>query len=490
MYGRLNGSITCENSMPRKETNIQVKDVALFFLPVELRMPLKFGSQTVLSVTCARVRLSVVDTQGRSAEGWGEVPLSVAWAWPSDLPYAERLEAVEQFCCTLAEAWRNFSEWGHALEIGYDFQQQVLLPLLHQFNRSRNGRELPYLAALVCCSAFDVALHDAYGNSRGCDIYETYNAEFLSHDLSKFLSSTGDADTRFAGLFPQDFLATKPPKRLKAWHLVGGLDPIESDDLTGSEPDDGHPVLLTDWIARDGLDCLKVKLRGNDTDWDYSRLVRVGTIAIEQQVSWLTADFNCMVTDVSYVNDILDRLCRDQARISQMLLYVEQPFPYDLEKHRIDVRSVAARKPLFLDESAHDWKHVALGRELGWSGVALKTCKTQTGALLSLCWAKAHGMPVMVQDLTNPMLSQIPHVRLAAYAETIMGVETNAMQFYPAASDAEAAVHPGLYQRRNGEVDLSTIAGSGFGYRLGEINRELPETVETTNRSSVIPCTR
>ena len=41
--------------------------------------------------------------------------------------------------------------------------------------------------------------------------------------------------------------------------------------------------------------------------------------------------------------------------------------------------SVSARKPLFMDESAHDWRLVRLGRTLGWTGVALKTCKTQTG---------------------------------------------------------------------------------------------------------------
>ena len=159
------------------------------------------------------------------------------------------------------------------------------------------------------------------------------------------------------------------------------------------------------------------------------------------------------------------------------ILYVEQPFPYDLEEHSIDVRSVSARKPLFMDESAHDWKHVRLGRSLGWTGVALKTCKTQTGAILSLCWAKAHGMTLMVQDLTNPMLAQIPHVLLAARAGTIMGVESNAMQFYPDASKAEATVHPGLYQRRRGVLDLSTITGFGFGYRLDEIERKLPEPV-------------
>jgi hypothetical protein len=175
------------------------------------------------------------------------------------------------------------------------------------------------------------------------------------------------------------------------------------------------------------------------------------------------------------VNDLLDRLRDEHPHVYGVILYVEQPFPYDLEKHAIDVHSVSARKPLFLDESAHDWRLVRLGRELGWSGVALKTCKTQTGAILSACWAKAHGMSLMVQDLTNPMLAQIPHILLAAHVGTIMGVETNSMQFYPEASRPEAAVHPGLYTRRNGVIDLSSIQGPGFGYRLSEIKRDLPQ---------------
>ncbi len=56
-----------------------------------------------------------------------------------------------------------------------------------------------------------------------------------------------------------------------------------------------------------------------------------------------------------------------------------------------------------------------------------------------------------------------------------MGVETNGMQFYPEASAAEAEVHPGLYRRRDGQVDLSTLSGPGFGYRVDEIARALPE---------------
>lgn len=73
-------------------------------------------------------------------------------------------------------------------------------------------------------------------------------------------------------------------------------------------------------------------------------------------------------------------------------------------------------------------------------------------------------MDLMVQDLTNPTLAQIPHVLLTAHAGTIMGLESNAMQFYPEASKKEEAVHHGLYRRRNGILDLSTLNGPGFGY--------------------------
>lgn len=458
-----------------RSMDIRPKQAALYFLPVETRVPLKFGAETLTHVTCARASLRVEDSRGRQAEGWGETPLSVQWVWPSALPYEKRHEALKAFCVEVAKAWSPFDVTGHAMEVGKTFLDEQLPILLDAFNRQRGGEPMPWLAALVCCSAFDLALHDAYGVLHKRPIYETYCAEFMNADLARDLTPVEGANGAFYGKFPADYLQKDRPNRLAAWHLVGGKDAVGPDELDGTQPSDGYPVLLADWIRRDGLKCLKVKLRGNDAAWDYARLVRVGQVAIEHDAHWLSADFNCTVTDPAYVNDILDRLIVEHPRIYGMILYVEQPFPYDLEKNQIDVHSVSARKPLFMDESAHDWRLIRLGRALGWTGVALKTCKTQTGALLSLCWAKAHGMTLMVQDLTNPMLAQIPHVLLAAHAGTIMGVETNSMQFYPQASLIEAAVHPGLYRRKDGMVDLATVQGPGFGYRLIEINRMLPE---------------
>jgi len=456
-----------------KPTDVCCVGSELYFIPITLRVPLKFGHEVVTAVTVARVKLTVADRAGRTAVGWGETPISVQWVWPSALPYEERHQALLGLCKTLAREWVEFSARGHPMEVGYAFQRDRLPAILTRENSARAANFIPWLAALVCCSAFDIALHDAFGVLHGTPIYETYNAAWMNADLSKYLEPAANSNIDFAGKFPCDFLLREQPRSLAAWHLVGGLDRIDAGVAPGAGSGDGFPTLLSDWIRRDGLTCLKVKLKGNDLPWDIQRIVDVGQIAIDAGVNWLSTDFNCTVQEPDYVNEILDRLLAEQPRIYGMILYVEQPFPYEIEEHPIDVHSVAARKPLFMDESAHDWQMVRLGRTLGWTGVALKTCKTQTGAILSACWARAHGMTLMVQDLTNPMLAMIPHALLAAHVGTIMGVETNAPQFYPSVSMPEAAVHPGLYRRENGRVDLSTLRGAGFGYRISEMRREL-----------------
>lgn len=393
-----------------------------------------------------------VGSQG-IASGYGETPLSVGWAWPSaSLSFEFREMAMVDYCRHLAGHWRALEGQGHAMEIGSECGDA--LP----------DSDMPHFAQLICNSAFDIALHDAYGNANGLPVYQTYNAAFMNRDLSSYFG-----DVAFANRYPEDFFVPDVPQELPVWHLVGGRDLLTDAERTGDEPFDEWPVTLVDWIRRDGLRCLKIKLTGNDRRWDLERLYEVGKIAQKYGVAYLSPDFNCMVYDPGYVFDVLDQLHSRDARTWEMIRYVEQPFPYDLESNRIDVHELAAQKALYMDESAHDWRFVRLGRELGWNGVALKVCKTQTGALLSGCWAKAHGMELMVQDLTNPGIAAIPHVQLAAHLGTIMGVECNAPQFYPAASVAFESRHPGLYERRGGVVKLSNLAGSGFGYNKEDV---------------------
>src|SRR6185295_11544541 len=120
-----------------KPTDIRVVSTRLHFLPIQTRVPLKFGTEVTTSVTCARVCVRVADRSGRTAEGWGETPLSVQWVWPSPLPYEARHLTLKNLCVKLAAAWANFEGHGHPIEVGHDFQQQALPDLLADFNRER-----------------------------------------------------------------------------------------------------------------------------------------------------------------------------------------------------------------------------------------------------------------------------------------------------------------------------------------------------------------
>ena len=423
------------------------------FVPVEMRLPLKFGGETIYSIQIASVSL-----ENYGAVGHGETPLSVGWAWPADLTFKYREEMMCKFGEYIAENLVYTDE--HPMIAGYKVINNGLPRWLESFN-SENGCEMPYLAALITLSAFDIALHDAYALANNVPVYEIYGRKFMPRDLEYFFN-----DPVFARKYPEDYFIKDINSKLTVWHLVGGKDLLTDAERTGSEPDDGYPVTLEEWIEADGLFCLKVKLTGNDRAWDLQRMLNVGKIADKYGVKYLSPDFNCLVKDPEYVNSILDELKETAPDVFEKLLYVEQPFPYDLEANKIDIHSVSSRKPVFMDESAHDWKFVRLGYQLGWTGVALKVCKSQTGALLSACWAKENNMQLMVQDLSNPTMAMIPHVRLAQYIGTIMGVECNAPQFYPEVSKEFAVQHPYLYKRNNGVVDLSTLSSIGLGYTL------------------------
>jgi len=256
--------------MAAMTSDVKVAGVELFYLPVKTRMPLKFGPETLTEVTCARVRITVERADGARASGWGETPLSVQWVWPGRLSYEERHAALRAFTGKLAAAWAAFDVRGPAMRVGYEFVESELPRLLAEFNRTREGSEpMPRLAGLVCCSPFDLALHDAFGKCSRKPAYLCYGRSFLYTCLAGYFGPKVHGEADFAGLYPEDFLVRPRPDRLPAWHLVAGKDPIDQSDLKGDEPDDGYPVLLRDWIRRDGLKCLKIKLRGDDADWDY-----------------------------------------------------------------------------------------------------------------------------------------------------------------------------------------------------------------------------
>ena len=169
---------------------MKILGAELYILPVNLRIPLKFGDQTLTSVKCARVKVLSKSEDGIIKEGWGETPLSAAWVWPSSLDYGQRESRLIEFCESIAQYFIEFYGDGHPFELGIKFISESLEDL----RRSHNGtypdqEELPHLAALVAFSAFDLAAYDAYGKLYSRSVFELFGPEFLTKDLSQYLDS-------------------------------------------------------------------------------------------------------------------------------------------------------------------------------------------------------------------------------------------------------------------------------------------------------------
>ena len=179
-----------------RSTDIRPVAAALYFLPIRTRMPLKFGAETLDSVTLARVTVTVADRARAQGEGWGETPLSVQWVWPSASALRGAASGAQAFCEYLTVFWGEMlaeEEPAHPMELGQRVLDVFLEPMREKFNREeRAGREpMPHLAALVCASAFDIATHDAYGVLHGVPTYETYNGRWMNRDLATLPGAGG-----------------------------------------------------------------------------------------------------------------------------------------------------------------------------------------------------------------------------------------------------------------------------------------------------------
>ncbi|MDE3000151.1 MAG: hypothetical protein OXU79_13830 [Gemmatimonadota bacterium] len=120
-------------------------------------------------------------------------------------------------------------------------------------------------------------------------------------------------------------------------------------------------------------------------------------------------------------------------------------------------------KPVFLDEGLTSLELLPEAKRQGWSGLALKTCKGHSFALLAAAWARANGMRLALQDLTNPGFAAIHAALFAAHVPMVNGVEINSPQYTP---DANAEWLPrlaGIFEPVDGlhRIDSPHTAGLG-----------------------------
>jgi len=328
------------------------------------------------------------------------------------------------------------------------------------------SKPMPKLGVLVATSPIDAALHDAFGRVNGICSFDGYGPEYMEHDLSFYLGE------EFRGKYISDYLRPSYAKELPIFHLVGALDKLTRDEVDASDPRDGLPVSLEDWIRRDGIFCLKVKLSGKDIDWDVKRTKAVAEIAhqtlreLGRESFYLSVDSNEMNPNPDATLEYLRKLKRESPLAFNSLLYLEQPTERDLKRHMFSMREVAKVKPVLADESITDMESFELALKLGWSGVAVKTCKWHSSSLIYIAKMEHHGIPYSIQDLTCPGLAFVHSASFAARTKPIMGLEYNARQYLPFAFMDVQRRHRSLFEVRNGKIRTDSLEPVGLGFSI------------------------
>jgi L-alanine-DL-glutamate epimerase-like enolase superfamily enzyme len=456
-----------------KTSDVRIRGVETFRVHTVCRTPLKFGAVVVDEVPIGYAKVTVENRAGKVATGWGAMFLMDLWAWPvSKAPH----EAKNRVMCEIFDAYgkllSHFKEFSHPIAIFMETEADLRRLSREISGRLTPGEEIPFLGALVSASPLDHAVHDAFGNVNGIDSYRGYGPEHMSFDLSCYLGSG------FKGVYPSQFLRQEYLPEIPLFHLVGGLDLLHEEEVDKTFPRDGIPNSLDKWIERDGVFCLKVKLRGRDMVWDIERTLEVsriyhdvrGRVRKDLPVRpFLSADTNEQCESPEYILEYLRKLHEKKEGVFDEILYIEQPTERDLKAHRWDMRSLSNLKPVLIDESLSSIEDFRLAMDLGWSGIALKSCKCLSSDLLFIPMAELAGIPYAVQDLTNPSLAMVESVGLAARIHTIKGVEANSRQFFPGANEAAARVHPELFSIRDGKARTSSMKGTGLGFRVDEM---------------------
>jgi len=451
------------STLATKPTDIRVEEVRLSYEDHLYRAPYKFGGRTVDRVTILNVNCVVSTAKGRTAKGFGSMTMGNMWSFPSRvMSYDVTLGAMKALAEKVAKITSAYKQHGHPVDINWALEPAYLEAAQEVPRELKLAEPIPKLCTLVTASAFDAAIHDAFGKAHDLNCYHTYGRDFMSHDLSRYLGAD------FKGHHLDQYVLKEPRPRIWLYHSVGGGDPVTETDIT-ERIGDGLPETLGEWITHNGITHLKIKLNGGDLRWDVERVVRIDrtaaqTMARRNVARWYYClDFNENCPNVDYLMDFLRQIKTKVPAGFGRIQYIEQPTARDLNNNRDNVMYEAAKqRPIVIDESLTDLESLLLAREMGYTGVALKACKGQSQALLMSAAAQRYRMFLCVQDLTCPGASLVHSAGLAAHTPGVKTIEANARQYVPAANKRWEKQFPGLFRVSDGAMKTGSLNKQGL----------------------------
>lgn len=445
-----------------RATDIRIEGMSFTYEDYIYRVPIKFGGTVVDRATIINVVCAVRTAGGKVGKGFGSMPMGNVWAFPSHtMTYDKTLAAMKALAARINRITSDYKEYGHPIDIFWALEPSYLKAAAEVSAEQHLDEAIPKLCTLVTASAFDAAVHDAFGKVHSLSCYHAYGPEFMKYDLSHY------AGPAFRGMYPDRFVLKEPKPRLPLYHLVSAVDPIEASDIK-KRVNDGLPETLPEWIDYNGLTHLKIKLNGNDVDWDTNRVLTVDRVTAETQKKRgvddyvYSLDFNEKCPGIeallSFIHNIKEKAPGGFRRIQ----YIEQPFPRDMTAHRQKVSDASKIIPVVIDEALTGIDALLLARELGYTGAALKACKGQSSTMVEAPVAEHYKMFLCVQDLTCPGASFIQSAGIAAHVPGVQACEGNARQYMPAANKLWEPRFPGLFHVKDGMMETGMLNKPGL----------------------------
>jgi len=373
----------------------RVIDAKIIFHEHQLSPPLTIGKGIISSITEAMCRVTITDGK-QFANGFGTVLLSHVWCWPeeSDLCKDAVLRAATQTMASAITLGRNDDT-----VLGHGFRIITLADDLLG--------HIPPLARRVCCAPLDNAIHDAAGCLNKCSSF----ALFSQHGSSPFDSSFPG----FGAAVAIESMLRHPITAIDAQMVVGIKTPSEA---------------VGEYCSRHKIRRLKIKIGSGDVQTDVAHVVAVSrAVAITGDALDITVDANGCYPSAEMLSEFLSMLREQAPDIAVSISAIEQPSLFPLASDRHQWLNIAEEIPILIDESFVYLDDLTHASKCGWNGLAVKSCRGQTLALLGAAWGHARGWKNAVMDLTSPNIAAFHTVLLASHISGVSTAEVNAAQF-------------------------------------------------------------
>jgi hypothetical protein len=430
---------------------------------VDTRMPFRFGVITMRAAPLLTLAVEVADRRGGRATGYAADFL--AYRWFDKRPDRSLADNCADLLRTVEVARDLYLE---AAREGFATPFELWRATCPEIERVALADGFNRLGAAFGASMLERAVIDGVGRLRSRTLFELVRDDDLGIDL-------GAISPELRGRPVREFLPERPLDRLHVRHTVGLLDPITAADVAAPVAD-GLPETLEDYLERDGVRYLKIKVAGALAE-NLARLEAIAALLEGHDRRFgITLDGNEQYSTPDDFLALIERIKAAPAlrRFWAQVLFIEQPLDRAVALDEgVEPALRALDEPVIIDE-ADGW--VGAFRKatlLGYRGVSHKNCKGVYKSVHNLALAAVRNARLGHKQLflSAEDLSNLPVVPLQAdlAAVALFGithVERNGHHYFrglghlsePEKAEALAR-HPDLYERRGDEAFLRITEG-------------------------------